>query len=112
MQLMPGYVYNNHRGRPCSPGRAALCPTVDMPSVDVKDMKPGSYQMVRFCMEPTSFEVRGLPCPAWLVVAAKPRVTASRAALAECLACMLASFLHAGCMAWPYLWQKRSLGPY
>jgi len=27
--------------------------------MDVKDMKPGSYQMVRFCMEPTNFEVRG-----------------------------------------------------
>ncbi|GAB4817098.1 hypothetical protein N2152v2_004144 [Parachlorella kessleri] len=39
-------------------GRAALCPTVDMPSIDVKDMKPGSYQMVRFCMEPTSFEIK------------------------------------------------------
>lgn len=38
-------------------GIAALCPTIEMPQ-DVKSLKPGSYEMVNFCIEPTKFEVR------------------------------------------------------
>eukprot|EP00890_Picochlorum_soloecismus_P004250 jgi/Picsp_1/4826/NSC_02193-R1_33kda oxygen evolving protein of photosystem ii len=39
-------------------GVANTCPTIDGGSSNVKDLKPGSYKINKFCMEPTSFTVK------------------------------------------------------
>ncbi|KAI3434507.1 hypothetical protein D9Q98_002581 [Chlorella vulgaris] len=39
-------------------GIANTCPTLDGGSSDIKDLKPGSYSLGKFCMEPTSFTVK------------------------------------------------------
>lgn len=58
-------------------GIANTCPTLDGGSSNVKDLKPGTYALGKFCMEPTSFtvkeesQVRGL---------ARQRAGAARAA--------------------------------
>ena len=39
-------------------GIANTCPTLDSGSSNVKDLKPGTYSMGKFCMEPTSFTVK------------------------------------------------------
>ena len=39
-------------------GIANTCPTIDGGSSNVKDLKPGSYKLNKFCMEPTSFTVK------------------------------------------------------
>ncbi|EFN51761.1 hypothetical protein CHLNCDRAFT_32868 [Chlorella variabilis] len=39
-------------------GIANTCPTLDGGSANIKDLKPGSYSLGKFCMEPTSFTVK------------------------------------------------------
>ena len=39
-------------------GLANTCPVVAGGSTNLKDLKAGSYQLERFCMEPTSFQVK------------------------------------------------------
>jgi photosystem II oxygen-evolving enhancer protein 1 len=39
-------------------GIANTCPTLDSGSASIKDLKPGSYTLGKFCMEPTSFTVK------------------------------------------------------
>ncbi len=39
-------------------GIANTCPTLDSGSSNVKDLKPGTYKLGKFCMEPTSFTVK------------------------------------------------------
>lgn len=39
-------------------GIANTCPTLDSGSSNIKDLKPGTYQLGKFCMEPTSFTVK------------------------------------------------------
>ena len=39
-------------------GVANTCPTLGEASANVKDLKPGSYKLGKFCMEPTSFTVK------------------------------------------------------
>lgn len=39
-------------------GLANTCPIIDGGSDNPKDLKPGSYSMYKFCMEPTSFKVK------------------------------------------------------
>jgi photosystem II oxygen-evolving enhancer protein 1 len=39
-------------------GIANTCPTLDSGSSNIRDLKPGSYSLGKFCMEPTSFTVK------------------------------------------------------
>lgn len=39
-------------------GIANTCPTLAAGSSNIKDLKPGSYKLEKFCMEPTSFTVK------------------------------------------------------
>lgn len=39
-------------------GRANQCPTLDSSSQDASALKPGTYQIERFCMEPTKITVK------------------------------------------------------
>lgn len=39
-------------------GIANTCPVIDGGSSDLKELKPGSYRLSAFCMEPTSFTVK------------------------------------------------------
>jgi len=39
-------------------GVANTCPVLDAGSANVKELKPGSYKLGKFCMEPTSFTVK------------------------------------------------------
>ncbi len=39
-------------------GVANTCPTVPGGSTNIRDLKPGSYKLEKFCMEPTSFTVK------------------------------------------------------
>lgn len=49
-------------------GIANTCPTLDSGSSNVKDLKPGTYKLGKFCMEPTSFTVKeeSQVCPSGL----------------------------------------------
>lgn len=39
-------------------GIANTCPVIEGGSTNVKDLKPGTYKLEKFCMEPTSFTVK------------------------------------------------------
>lgn len=39
-------------------GIANTCPVLEGGSSNLKDLKPGSYNMSKFCLEPTSFTVK------------------------------------------------------
>ena len=39
-------------------GIANTCPVIEGGSSNLKDLKPGSYKIQKFCMEPTSFKVK------------------------------------------------------
>lgn len=39
-------------------GIANTCPVIESGSRNLKDLKPGSYKFDKFCLEPTSFEVK------------------------------------------------------
>ena len=39
-------------------GRANSCPTLDQGTSDASALKPGKYQLERFCMEPTKITVK------------------------------------------------------
>lgn len=51
---LQGLTYMQVKGS----GRANSCPTLDNGSSDATALKPGNYQMERFCMEPTKITVK------------------------------------------------------
>jgi len=51
---LQGLTYMQVKGT----GIANTCPTLAGGSSNIKDLKPGSYKLEKFCMEPTSFTVK------------------------------------------------------